>query len=106
MSESCSDTPAVQPISLRLDYMYMRLFWIGYMQSKSRLLSFVSIDFISRLHKLTVPDGGLDGRRVHQGGRDAVELLRQAGNEQGRVRIIDYVGHHGMSGVIMYCGLC
>ena len=86
--------------------MYMRLLWIGYMQSKSQLLSFVSIDFISRLDKLMIPDGGLDGRRVHQGGRDAIELLRQAGNEQGRVRIIDYVGHHGMSRVIVYCGLC
>jgi hypothetical protein len=76
------------------------------MQLKSQLLSFVSIDFISRLHTLTVLDGGLDGRRVHQGGGDAIELLRQAGNEQGRVRIIDYVGHHGMSSVITYCGLC
>ena len=53
MSESCSDTSALQPISPRPDYMYMRLLWIGYMQSESQLLSFVRIDFISHLYKLT-----------------------------------------------------
>ena len=52
-------------------------------------------------HKLTVQDGDQDWMDP-EGGVDSVERLRQAGNGQGRMYIVNNAGHHGMSGAVSY----
>jgi cardiolipin-specific phospholipase len=51
---------------------------------------------------LTAPDGEQDWMDP-QGGIDSVERLRQAGNGQGRMYIVNNAGHHGTSGAIVHC---
>lgn len=62
----------------------------------------MSVVIASMLQKLTVPDGEQDWMDP-QGGIDSVEQLRQAGNGQGRMYIVNNAGHHGTSGAIARC---